>query len=168
MQMMQLSMYNRNVPKLEASTIMVRVFGRAASRACEVANHTLDQRPYGSAAIAASLSEAAPASPNTTSSAMQPITQEMIAKAQMARWGLRFLSCSMPKCSGTSWSLPIAYVTRAPVLMQESVVPIRARNTVMASINMNVRPLPWPNNALPTTIIMSPMGAAEPVAVCMV
>src|SRR5260370_22907421 len=145
MQMTQLSMYSRNVPKLEASTIMVNVFGRAASRAWEVANHTVDHRPWGSAAIAASLSEAAPASPNTTNRAMQPITMEMMASAQIARWGLRFFSWSMPNCSGTSWSLPIAYVTQAPVLMQESVVPIRARHTVTASISMNVRPLPWPN-----------------------
>ena len=35
-----------------------------------------------------------------------------------------------------------------------------------ASISMKVRPLPGPSIALPTTIIMSPMGAADPVALC--
>ena len=52
--------------------------------------------------------------------------------------------------------------------MHESVVPISARNTVNASTSMKVRPLPGPNSALPTTIIISPMGAAEPEALCMV
>ena len=52
--------------------------------------------------------------------------------------------------------------------MQESVVPMSARNTVKASNSMKIRPLPGPNMALPTTTIMSPMGAADPVAVCMV
>ena len=48
--------------------------------------------------------------------------------------------------------------------MQESVVPMMARNTVNASISMKVRPLPGPRIALPTMIIMSPMGAADPAA----
>ena len=39
---------------------------------------------------------------------MQPTTAEMIASVQMARCGVRFLECSMPKCSGTSSSLPMA------------------------------------------------------------
>ncbi len=29
-------------------------------------------------------------------------------------------------------------------------------------------PVPWPNNASPTMIIMSPIGAADPAALCMV
>ena len=49
--------------------------------------------------------------------------------------------------------------------MQESVVPIRARTTVKASTSMKMRPPPWPKNALPMMIIMSPMGADEPEAV---
>ena len=52
--------------------------------------------------------------------------------------------------------------------MQESVVPMIARKTVKASISMKMRPLPGPKRASPTTIIMSPIGAADPVAVCMV
>ena len=55
------------------------------------------------------------------------------ASVQIARCGVRFLPCNMPKCEGTSSSRPMAYVTRAPVLMHDSVVPIRARNTVTAS-----------------------------------
>ncbi len=49
--------------------------------------------------------------------------------------------------------------------MQESVVPISARNTVNASTSMKMRPPPAPKNALPTMIIMSPMGADDPDAV---
>ena len=52
--------------------------------------------------------------------------------------------------------------------MQESVVPISARKTVKASTSMKMRPRPGPNSASPTTIIMSPIGAAEPAALCMV
>ena len=52
--------------------------------------------------------------------------------------------------------------------MQLSVVPIRARKTVKASTSMKMRPRPAPKSASPTTIIMSPMGAAESEALCMV
>ena len=52
------------------------------------------------------------------------------------------------------------------MFMQLSVVPISARKTVKASASMNHLPLPWPSSASPTMIIMSPMGAAEPAALC--
>ena len=52
--------------------------------------------------------------------------------------------------------------------MQLSVVPMMARNTVKASTSMKIRPPPGPNAALPMTIIMSPTGAAEPDALCIV
>ena len=64
--------------------------------------------------------------------------------------------------------MPMAYVTRAPVFMQLSVVPIRARKTVKASASMKYLPLPWPSRASPTIIIMSPTGAAEADALCIV
>src|SRR6266851_5495327 len=61
---------------------------------------TLENMPCGKAWMAASCG--APASPNAIETAMHPITAEIIASAQMARWGLRFFSWSMLKCSGTS------------------------------------------------------------------
>ena len=51
--------------------------------------------------------------------------------------------------------------------MHESVVPIRARNTVTASISMNARPWPAPKSASPTITIKSPIGAAEAPALVM-
>src|SRR5271167_2042550 len=41
-----------------------------------------------------------------------------MASVQIERCGVRFSPCNRPKCDGTSSSSPIAYVTRAPVLMQ--------------------------------------------------
>ena len=52
--------------------------------------------------------------------------------------------------------------------MQLSVVPMRARNTVTASAIMKYLPWPWPSSASPTMIIMSPIGAADPAALCIV
>ena len=50
--------------------------------------------------------------------------------------------------------------------MHESVVPIRARKTVQASIIMNHQPaLALPKAQAPTSCIMSPIGADEPPAV---
>ncbi len=50
--------------------------------------------------------------------------------------------------------------------MQDSVVPIRARKTVTAWMNMNHQPAAGlPNSHVPTITIMSPMGALEPAAV---
>src|ERR1035437_1455846 len=165
MQITQLKAYRTKVPKFEASVMVSKLLGSAASLSCE-RYPKLDQNPCGKAAMTESAG--ALASPNTVARARQPNTAELPAKVQMARCGERFLSCRSPKCSGTSSSLPMAYVTRAPVFMQESVVPTIARNTVKAWNSMNVRPCPWPNNASPTTIIMSPMGAAEPEALTMV
>jgi len=85
MQMMQLSMYSTNVPKFEASTIMVKVLGKAAMWSCVVANQTLEKSPCGRVAIEASA--IAEESPNTIKSAMQPMIAEMTARVQMARWG---------------------------------------------------------------------------------
>ena len=47
-------------------------------------------------------------SPNTIETAMQPTTAEIVASTQIARCGVRFSECSMPKCPGTSSSFPIA------------------------------------------------------------
>ena len=58
-----------------------------------------------------------------------PITTLMVASNQMQRCGVAFLPCRRPRWVGTSSSRPIAYVTRAPVLMHERVVPIMARKT---------------------------------------
>src|ERR1035437_49321 len=115
MQVRQLSMYSKNVPKLEASVVSRKVFGNAAILSC-VVYPKLDQKPCGNALMAESAG-AAP-SPKNTATVMHPTTAEMAANVQMARCGVRFLECSMPKCSGASWSLPMAYVTRAPVLIQ--------------------------------------------------
>ena len=55
-------------------------------------------------------------------------------------------------------------MTRAPVLMQDRVVPMRARNTVRAWTSMKALPAAGlPNSHVPAMIIMSPTGAAEPV-----
>ncbi len=48
MQMMQLSMYSRNVPKFEANVIVSREFGSAAILSC-VMYPKLDQKPCGNA-----------------------------------------------------------------------------------------------------------------------
>jgi hypothetical protein len=52
--------------------------------------------------------------------------------------------------------------------MQLSVVPIKAKKTVKASASMKYLPLPWPSNPSPTMIIISPIGAAEADALCIV
>ena len=139
MHVTQLNIYSRKVPKFDASVIVSSELGSAAILSWLI-YPKLDQNPCGNALMVASV-RAGP-SPNGIATATQPITAEIAANVQMARCGVRFSECSMPKCSGTSSSLPIAYVTRAPVLMQDSVVPISARNTVTASINMKVRPCP--------------------------
>ena len=52
--------------------------------------------------------------------------------------------------------------------MHDSVVPIRAKKTVIASMNMNHQPaLGLPNNQAPMIFIISPIGAPEPDAVVM-
>ena len=99
MQVTQLNMYNRNVPKFEARVIVVNVLGRAAILSW-LRYPKLDQNPCGKAWIAASVG--AHASPNTISSAIQPVIAEITARVQMARCGLRFFACSIPKCCGTS------------------------------------------------------------------
>src|SRR5450755_2490039 len=104
-QMMQLRPYNRNVPKLEANVIVRSVLGMAANLSW-LEYPKLDQKPCGRAWIAASVG--APASPNMNTRARQPTTAEMAASVQIARCGLRFSECSMPKCSGASLSLPMA------------------------------------------------------------
>src|SRR5262245_36383093 len=100
MQITQLNPYSMNVPKLEASVIMSSVLGKAASLSCDVANQTLDHIPCGSDAMAES--ETAVPSANTSDKHATPTMIEMMASVQMARCGLRFLSCRRPKCSGTS------------------------------------------------------------------
>ena len=46
--------------------------------------------------------------------------------------------------------------------MHDSVVPIRARNTVIAWMNMNHQPAAGlPKSQVPTMTIMSPIGAPE-------
>src|SRR5579872_991256 len=106
MQIRQLNPYSMNVPKLEASVMVSKELGMAAILSWLPANHTVDQKPCGS--VAMEVSAIAEESPKTISNPTTAITIEMIASVQMARWGLRFLEWSMPKCSGTSWSLPMA------------------------------------------------------------
>ena len=54
------------------------------------------------------------------------------------------------------------------MLMQESVVPMRAKNTVRACTNMNALPAAGlPKSQVPAIIIMSPNGAADAVALLM-
>src|ERR1700676_1555896 len=105
MQVMQLSMYRRNVPKFEASVVVRNVFGNAAILSWGV-YPKLDQKPCGNAAIAAS--EGAPPSPKNTATVTHPTTAEMIASVQMALCGVRFLECNAPMESGNSLSFPIA------------------------------------------------------------
>src|ERR1039458_5391944 len=105
MQVRQLSMYSKNVPKFEASVIVRKVFGNAAILSWGV-YPKLDQKPCGKACMAESVG-AAPL-PKNTSTVMHPTTAEMTASVQIALCGVRFLECRRPKCSGTSWSLPIA------------------------------------------------------------
>src|ERR1019366_8702436 len=93
MQMIQLRAYSRNVPKFEARVTVSSEFGRAAILSW-VVYPRLDHMLCGKACIAASVG--APASPNTAKTPIQPITAEMIASVQMARWGLRFFAWSMP------------------------------------------------------------------------
>src|SRR5579862_2956864 len=78
--------------------------------------------------------------PRYIATVTMPKTADNAASAQIARYGERVLPCNSPKCEGTSSSRPIAYVTRAPVLRQDNVVPINARNTVNACTSMNARP----------------------------
>src|SRR5712671_2634671 len=103
MQMKQLSIYNRNVPKLEASVTVSSVLGSAAMASCDI-YPTLENNPCGRALMAESCR--APESPNGTSTATTPTTAEIAASVQMARCGVRVSECSRPKCSGTSSSLP--------------------------------------------------------------
>src|SRR5579872_1689886 len=116
MQMTQLSAYSRNVPKFEASVTVISELGSAAIVSWEK-YPKLDQKPCGSALI--TVSGGAPLSPKTIRTPMQPTTAEIPANAQIARCGVRFLECSRPKFAGTSSSLPMTYVTRAPVFIQE-------------------------------------------------
>src|SRR5260370_41617477 len=108
MQVTQLSMYSKNVPKFEASVIVRKVFGNAAILSW-VVYPKLDQKPCGKAWMAESAGGAP--LPKKTIPVIHPTTAEMTATVQMALFGVRVLECSMPKCSGTSWTLPIAYVT---------------------------------------------------------
>src|ERR1035437_4412717 len=104
MQVAQLSIYNRNVPKLDASVTVSNVLGSAAIASCDM-YPTLENSPCGSPLMA--VSARAPESPNGTSTATTPTTAEMAASVQMARCGVKVSECSMPKCSGTSSSLPM-------------------------------------------------------------
>src|SRR5581483_6554034 len=104
-QVTQLSMYSRNVPKFDARVIVNSEFGSAAILSW-VLYPKLEKKPCGRVLIVASVG--AVASPNTMFTYRHPTTPEIAASVQMARCGVRFFECSMPKCSGTSLSLPIA------------------------------------------------------------
>src|ERR1035441_7138781 len=93
------------VPKLEVSVMVSRELGIAAKVSCEL-NPKLENRPWGKAAILASVG--ALPSAKTKETAMTPMTAEMTARVQMARRGERDPACNMPKCSGASSSLPMA------------------------------------------------------------
>src|SRR5271163_4323335 len=104
----QLSAYSRNVPKFDDNSTVNKLLGSFAIVSCDM-YPKLDQNPCGSALMAASV--IAPASPNSTDTPKHPNTAATAANVHMARCGLSVLPCSRPKCSGTSSSLPIAYVT---------------------------------------------------------
>src|ERR1035437_782582 len=101
----QLSAYKMKVPKLEVSVMVSRELGMAARGSCEL-KPKLENRPWGSAAMVASVG--ALASAKTKETATTPMIGEMTARVQMARRGERDLACNMPKCSGASSSLPMA------------------------------------------------------------
>src|ERR1039458_6356971 len=105
MQVAQLSVYNTNVPKLEASVTVRNEFGRAAILSCE-RYPKLDQKPCGRPLTVASVS--APESPKKLMTVRDPTTAEMAARVQMARCGVRFFPCSIPMESGNSSSFPMA------------------------------------------------------------
>src|SRR5512146_410395 len=108
MQVRQLSMYSRKVPKLEARVMVKNEFGSLAIVSC-VRYPTLDRNPCGRAAMAESAG--ADASPKYMTQVKHPTTAVITAKVQMALCGVRFVLCSAPMESGNSWSLPMAYVT---------------------------------------------------------
>ena len=110
----------------------------------------------------------APASPNTSETATTPITAEMTARVQMARRGDERLGVQHAEVLGSLVVLAHRVGHAGAGVHAASVVPMRARNTVMASASMKYLPWPCPSRASPTMIIMSPMGAAEPAALCMV
>src|SRR5580698_4032580 len=99
MQVTQLSEYNTNVPKLEASVTVRNEFGKAAILSCE-RYPKLDQKPCGRALMVASVS--APPSPKKLMTVRHPTTAEIAANVQMARCGVRFCACSIPMESGSS------------------------------------------------------------------
>src|ERR1019366_3678946 len=90
MQVMQLNMYSKNVPKFEANVMVRNEFGSEAILSC-VKYPKLDQKPCGNAWIAASAG-AAP-SPKYITTVMQPTTAEITASNQMARCGVAFSAC---------------------------------------------------------------------------
>src|SRR6516225_8005279 len=104
MQVMQLSMYNRNVPKLDARETAIKELGSAAIVSCD-RYPVLDQKPWGSALMAESAS--AVASPNRFETVRQPTIAESTTSVQMARCGVRFSLWSNPIESGNSESLPM-------------------------------------------------------------
>src|ERR1035438_4925810 len=91
MQVTQLSAYNTNVPKLEASVIVRKEFGRAAILSCE-RYPKLDQKPCGRPLMVASVN--APESPKKLLTVTHPNTAEITASVQMARCGVRFWECN--------------------------------------------------------------------------
>src|ERR1700681_4814569 len=101
--MMQLSAYSRKVPKFDASVMVSRLLGNEAMVSW-LGYPKLDQNPCGSALMAVS-ARGGP-SPNSITTEIQPTTAEIVASVQMARCGVRFSECSIPKCPGTSSSLP--------------------------------------------------------------
>src|SRR5438067_11734561 len=105
MQVTQLSMKSRKVPKFEAKVMVRNEFGRAAILSW-VRYPKLDKKPCGNSWIAESAG-AAP-SPKYITTVMQPTMADMVANVQMARCGVRFRECSIPLESGNSLSLPMA------------------------------------------------------------
>src|SRR5271155_1470754 len=105
MQQTLVSPYTMNVPKLDISVTSARPLGSDDSDALELMPIAY-QRLCGSVAIVLSSGAEVPA--KKYSAAYAPKTAEIVASVQIARWGVRLLPCSNPKCSGTSSSRPIA------------------------------------------------------------
>src|SRR5690349_1066653 len=85
MQVRQLSMYSRKVPKFDAKVMVRNEFGRAAILSC-VKYPTLDRKPCGSAAIAESAG--ADASPKYMTQVKHPTTAVITANVQIALCGV--------------------------------------------------------------------------------
>src|SRR5229473_1192161 len=90
--------YSTKVPKFDSSVTSNSPLGNDESDAFELIPIAY-QMLCGSAAIVLSSGAEPPA--KKYSAPYAPSTAEIVARTQMARCGVRFSPCRMPKCSGT-------------------------------------------------------------------